>query len=63
MKVMGLAEVAERLGWSKQHAASYLARADQKGFPPGMFPKPFQKLNMGLVWWAEDVEEYAKGRK
>lgn len=60
---MGIAEVAGRLGWSKQHVASYLKRAEEKGFPPGMMPKPFQRIAMGWLWLAEDIEEYAKDRK
>lgn len=62
LKVMGMAEVAERLGWSKQHVASYLKRAEEKGFPTGMLPRPFQRISSGWLWLAGDIEEYAKGR-
>lgn len=63
MEVMGVAEVAARLGWSKQHVASYLRRAEEKNFPQGMIPRPCQRIAAGALWRAEDIEIYAKGRE
>jgi hypothetical protein len=62
IKVMGLTEVADRLGWKKQQVTNYLKRAEAKGFPPGMLPKPFQRIASGWLWLAADIEEYANGR-
>lgn len=62
IKVMGITEAAERLGWKKQQVLNYLKRAEVKGFPPGMFPKPFQRIASGWLWMAEDIEAYAKSR-
>jgi len=61
-KVMGTAEVAERLGWSKQHVVSYLSRAKVKGFPPGMFPKPFQRIASGWLWLESDIDAWIESK-
>lgn len=53
-KVMGLHEIAERLGVSKSYARELAGR---KGFPDPI------RLHMGLVWSAADVEAWiAKNR-
>jgi len=53
-RVMGLAEIAERLGVSKSYARELAGR---KGFPEPT------RLHMGLVWSASDVEGWiAKNR-
>jgi hypothetical protein len=62
-KVMGLSEVALRLGWKSQQVTNYLNRAEAKGFPAGMLPKPFQRIAAGWLWLASDIEEYAKSKK
>lgn len=51
--VMGLTEVATRLGISKTYARELTGRRD---FPDGT------KLTMGWVWSAEDVEAYIAKR-
>lgn len=51
--VMGLTEVATRLGISKTYARELTGRRD---FPDGT------KLTMGWVWAAEDVEAYIAKR-
>jgi predicted DNA-binding transcriptional regulator AlpA len=48
-KVMGLYEIAERLGVSKRYARELAAR---KGFPDPT------RLHMGLVWSAADVDAW-----
>lgn len=52
--VVGVAEIAERLGVSR-------SRADQitreKDFPDG------RRLIMGTVWWSEDVEAWIARRR
>lgn len=48
-KVMGLAEIAKRLGISKTYAREI---ALGKGFPDAT------RLTMGLVWDARDVERW-----
>lgn len=62
-KVMGLAEVAEHLGWKKQHVTTYLNRAETKGFHEGSFPQPIQRISSGWLWLASDIEEYKKSRE
>lgn len=53
-KVMGLYEIATRLGISKRYARELAGR---KGFPEGT------RLHMGQVWAAADVESWiAKNR-
>jgi predicted DNA-binding transcriptional regulator AlpA len=48
-KVMGLYEIAERLGVSKRYARELAAR---KGFPDPA------RLHMGQVWSAADIETW-----
>jgi hypothetical protein len=62
LKIMGMAEVADRLGWKKQQLVNYLNRAEAKGFPTGSLPKPFQRIAAGWLWDAEEIEKYAKER-
>lgn len=47
--VMGLTEIARRLGISKSYARQL---AEKKGFPDAT------RLAMGLVWSTEDVEAW-----
>lgn len=47
--MMGLAEIAQRLGISKSYARELAGR---KGFPDAT------RLSMGLVWSTEDVEAW-----
>lgn len=47
--VMGLAEIAQRLGISKTYARELAGR---KGFPD------HTRLNMGMVWSTSDVEAW-----
>jgi len=48
-KVMGLSEIAQRLGISKTYAREL---SKQRGFPAGT------KLNQGWVWSAADIEAW-----
>jgi prophage regulatory protein len=50
MKLMGVWEIAQRLGVGRQRAGIL---AKQKGFPD-----PVDTLRMGKVWLAEDVEAW-----
>lgn len=47
--VMGVSEIAERLGVSKKRGDQLVV---QKGFPEG------RRLKMGTVWSTEDVEAW-----
>lgn len=49
---MGLTEIAELLGVSRQRVHQ-LAQSDG-------FPEPTARLSAGLIWAREDVEEWAK---
>jgi predicted DNA-binding transcriptional regulator AlpA len=48
-RVVGLAEIAQRLGISKSYARELSQR---RGFPPGT------KLTQGWVWTTADVEAW-----
>lgn len=47
--VMGVSEIAERLGVTKKRADQIVK---EKGFPDG------KRLKMGMVWSAPDVEDW-----
>lgn len=47
--VMGVSEIAERLGVTKKRADQLVK---EKGFPDG------RRLKMGTVWFTEDVEAW-----
>lgn len=48
--LMGQAEIADRLGVSRQRVQQLIARPD--------WPKPFDTLAMGKVWRTEDIEAW-----
>lgn len=50
LDLMGIAEIAERLGVTK-------SRADQLVRQQG-FPAPAARLKMGIIWEAADVEAW-----
>ena len=52
---MGAAEIAERLGVTRQRAYQITARRD--------FPEPIAHLAMGQVWDTRDVETWIKQRR
>ncbi|UED72091.1 helix-turn-helix transcriptional regulator [Brevibacillus sp. HD3.3A] len=62
-ELVGLAETAELLGWKKQQVQNYIKRAEEKGWPEGMFPEPIQRLASGPVWTREQIELYKNERK
>jgi predicted DNA-binding transcriptional regulator AlpA len=51
-ELVGIAEVAETFGVSKQTAVKYSQRAD--------FPEPLDRLASGPVWRRDDVEAWGK---
>lgn len=48
--IVGTAEIADRLGVSRQRVQQLIARAD--------WPKPYVALAMGKVWKTEDIEAW-----
>lgn len=54
LDLVGVAEIADRLGWDKRRVSTYVAR--------GTFPEPVARLAMGQVWRWEDVERVALQR-
>lgn len=54
-RVMGAAEIAERLGVTRQRAYQITARRD--------FPEPIAHLAMGQVWDTRDVEAWIRARR
>jgi len=52
--LMGLAEVAEYLGVSRQTLQHWLKRTGL------FFPEPVARLEMGPVWKTEDIVEWRK---
>lgn len=52
IRLMGMAEIAERLRLSRERASQLANRRD--------FPEPAAKLKMGQVWLADDVDEWVR---
>ncbi|MNP27828.1 hypothetical protein D3C76_1207580 [compost metagenome] len=52
--IVGLAEAADMLGWSKQQVNVYLQR--------GKFPEPLQRLASGPIWTYKQIEDYKDSR-
>ena len=52
---MGAAEIGERLGVSAQRTQQLIWRRD--------FPEPYQRLKMGSIWNAADVEAWIKANR
>jgi hypothetical protein len=50
--LMGQAEIADRLGVSRQRVQQLTAKPN--------WPAPFDTLAMGKVWWIKDVEEWIR---
>jgi|TARA_R110002096_G_scaffold49157_1_gene130137 chromosome partitioning protein len=55
-KLVGIAEIADFAGVSKQAVSNWRMRYDH-------FPRPIQNLQSGPVWDREKVEEWVKGHK
>lgn len=58
--IMGLAEVSEMVGKSKQYIKTYLER--------GQFPEPVKTLASGPLWIRQQIQEWidtprARGRR
>jgi predicted DNA-binding transcriptional regulator AlpA len=53
--LLGLAEVAELLGFSRRHAARVTARPD--------FPRPVTRLAATPIWRKSQVEKWARDRE
>lgn len=52
-RLMGLTEIAELLGLSRQGVHQLTKRRSD-------FPEPFTRLAMGYVWDADQVERWAR---
>lgn len=50
--LMGQAEIADRLGVSRQRVQQLTGKPN--------WPAPFDTLAMGKVWWVKDVEEWIR---
>ncbi len=55
VRLMGAAEIQERLGMSRQRTYVLINRRD--------FPPPKWVLKMGQVWDAEDVEAWIREKR
>jgi prophage regulatory protein len=53
--LMGQAEIAERLGVTRQRVQQLIARTD--------WPEPYEVLAMGKVWRTEDIEGWIKANR
>jgi len=53
--VAGTAEIADRLGVSRQRVQQLIGRPD--------WPEPFVVLAMGKVWWTKDVEAWIRDHR
>lgn len=52
--VVGLAEAAQMLGWSKQQVSEYIKR--------DKFPEPTMRLASGPLWTIDQIEGYQEER-
>ena len=52
MKLYGVTEFAQALGWSRQRLAVYHKR--------GLLPEPVARLHCGSIWTEEQVMEYRR---
>lgn len=52
--LVGLAEAAIMLDWSKSQTNTYMAR--------GKFPEPIQRLASGPIWTRKQIENYRDAR-
>jgi prophage regulatory protein len=52
IRLMGMAEIAERLRLSRERASQLANRRD--------FPEPVARLKMGQVWLADDVDAWVR---
>ncbi|WP_436536294.1 helix-turn-helix transcriptional regulator [Actinoplanes sp. HUAS TT8] len=52
LPLLGAREIAIRLGVSRQRVQQLADRDD--------FPKPFQELSMGRVWWESQVDDWIR---
>jgi predicted DNA-binding transcriptional regulator AlpA len=55
VRLMGPAEIGDRLGLSRQRVYILTNRYD--------FPRPRWELAMGKIWWAGDVEAWIRERR
>lgn len=55
LRVMGAAEIADRLHVTRQRAYQITARRD--------FPEPIAHLAMGQVWETKDVEAWIREKR
>lgn len=53
-KLVGVAEAAKILGWSKQQISVYMSREK--------FPEPAQRLASGPIWTRDQIEEFKNSR-
>lgn len=53
--LVGLAEAAEIMQWSKSQVNTYMAR--------GKFPDPIQRLTATPVWTRKQIEQFKKSRE
>lgn len=53
-ELVGLAEAAKILGWSKQQISVYMSR--------GKFPEPIQRLASTPIWTKQQILDYKDSR-
>jgi predicted DNA-binding transcriptional regulator AlpA len=53
--LMGQAEIADRLGVSRQRVQQLSAKPN--------WPEPFDTLAMGKVWWIKDIDEWIRAHR
>lgn len=51
-KLLGMAEIGQRMGLSRQRIQQLAVRDD--------FPEPYQELKMGRVWRENDIETWIR---
>jgi predicted DNA-binding transcriptional regulator AlpA len=54
-ELVGMSEIAEMLGWSRQRVGVY-------SYGVAGMPHPVATLRMGRVWLRSEIEAWARGR-
>ncbi|MCM3701412.1 type I-C CRISPR-associated protein Cas8c/Csd1 [Paenibacillus macerans] len=66
LKIVGYKEAYVILSWdyekNRTMLNTYLKRAEEKGWPKGMFPKPLQVLASGPIWYEKQIIDYRDAR-
>ncbi|ANY70420.1 hypothetical protein BBD42_30935 [Paenibacillus sp. BIHB 4019] len=67
LSIVGYKEAYELMGWdyntNRSMLNTYLKRAEEKGWPEDMAPKPVYVLASGPLWYKYQIEKFRDSRK